>query len=166
MNDFQASNNNPQCQKLAQRLTESAQKTQEFFQAIETDQWDLQVYSEGASWTVRNILAHFVVTEGSITRLVTYILQGLPGVPEDFDIDQFNEREVRCFSMLPVEMVFQRFLERREETITMVSGMSDVDLEKQGRHPWLGVAPVGDMLKLIYRHNQIHQRDIRKALAF
>jgi len=165
MSDSQTTIVNPQCQKLAQRLAESAQKTDEFFREIEPDQWDMQVYSEGANWTVRHILAHFVVTEGSIARLIKYILQGLPGVPENFDIDQFNEREVRCFSIMPVEMILQRFLERREETITLVSGMSDADLEKQGRHPWFGIAPVGDMIKLMYRHNQIHQRDIRKAIA-
>jgi uncharacterized damage-inducible protein DinB len=155
---------NPQCQKIAQRLSDAAQRTQEFFQSIEDDQWYQQVYSEGASWTVRHILAHFVVTEASIARLVKYILEGLPGVPENFDIDKFNEREVKCFSKLPTEMVLQRFLERRAETIEMVSQMEDTDLEKQGRHPWFGIAPVGDMIKLMYRHNQIHQRDIRKVL--
>lgn len=155
---------NPQCQKIAQRLDASGLRTQEFFQSIEDDQWYQQVYSEGANWTVQQILAHFVVTEASIARLVKYILDGLPGVPEDFDIDKFNEREVRCFSKLPIEMVLQRFMERRAETIEMVSKMEDADLEKQGRHPWFGIAPVGAMVKLMYRHNQIHQRDIRKAL--
>jgi len=156
---------NPQCKKISQRLDDAAHRTQEFFQAIEGDQWYVQVYSEGANWTVQQILAHFVVTEASIARLVKYILQGLPGVPEDFDIDKFNEREVRCFSKLPTDMVLQRFLERRAETIELVLEMEDADLEKQGRHPWYGIAPVEDMIKLMYRHNQIHQRDIRKALS-
>jgi len=155
---------NPQCKKIAERLGDAAQRTQEFFDAIEDDQWCEQVYSEGANWTVQHILAHFVVTEASIARLVKYILQGLPGVPEDFDINKFNEREVRCFSKLPTDMVLERFLERRAETIELVSQMEDADLEKQGRHPWFGNAPVGDMIKLLYRHNQIHQRDIRKSL--
>ncbi|HBX71167.1 MAG TPA: hypothetical protein DEH25_17780 [Chloroflexi bacterium] len=156
---------NPQCQKLVERLNESALKTQEFFQSIEGDQWYVQVYTEGANWSVFQILGHFVVTEASIARLIKYILQGLPGVPEDFDMDKFNEREVNCFSKLPIEMVLQRFGERRAETIELIFQMDDADLAKQGRHPWLGVAPVEDMLKLLYRHNQIHQRDIRKVLA-
>ena len=114
---------------------------------------------------MHHILAHFVVTEASIARLVKYILQGNPGVPEDFDIDQYNEREVNCFSKLPVDMVLQRFMERRGETIELVSQMSDDDLEKRGRHPWFGITTVEEMIKLMYRHNQIHQRDIRKVLA-
>jgi hypothetical protein len=43
--------------------------------------------------------------------------------------------------------------------------MSPDDLVRQGRHPWFGETEIGEMLKLIHRHNQLHQRDIRKALA-
>jgi len=155
---------NPRCEKLVERLRASSSRTREFFQAIEPDQWYAQVYTEGACWTVRHILAHFVVTEASIARLVKYILEGNPGVPADFDIDQFNEREVNCFSKLPAEMVLQRFEERRAEMIALVSQMSDADLDRQGRHPWLGMTSVEEMIKLMYLHNQIHQRDIRKTL--
>ena len=62
-------------------------------------------------------------------------------------------------------MILQRFMERRGETIHMIQELSDVDLAIEGRHPWLGVVPVEEMIKLMYRHNQIHQRDIRKTLA-
>jgi hypothetical protein len=110
-------------------------------------------------------LAHFVASEASITRLIKFILQGNPGVPEDFDIDAFNEREIICFAKLPHDMVLQRFMERRGETIQMVLDMSDADLGVEGRHPWLGIAPIEQMIKLMYRHNQIHQRDIRKILT-
>jgi hypothetical protein len=46
-----------------------------------------------------------------------------------------------------------------------MNGLSADDLVKTGRHPWLGIAPLEDMIQLLYRHNQIHQRDIRKLLA-
>jgi hypothetical protein len=39
------------------------------------------------------------------------------------------------------------------------------DLAKQGRHPFLGTASLSDMIKLMYMHNQIHIRDIRRMLA-
>ena len=156
---------NLKCEKLAEKLIASGRKTRDFFQAIEGDDWYQQVYTEGASWSVHQILAHFVASEASVARLVKYILQGNDGVPESFDIDAYNEREVHCFSKLPNDMVLQRFMERRGETIQMVLAMSDADLCTEGRHPWLGIAPVEEMIKLMYRHNQIHQRDIRKILT-
>ena len=155
---------NPNCQRLADRLISSGRKTRDFFEAIEGDDWYQQIYTEGANWSVHQILAHFVASEASIARLVKYILKGNEGVPEDFNIDEFNEREVHCFSKLPNDMILQRFMERRGETIQLVIEMNDADLETQGRHPWLGVVPVEQMIKLMYRHNQIHQRDIRKTL--
>jgi len=157
-------NSNPKCQKLIEKLISSGRKTRDFFQAVEGDDWYQQVYTEGGNWSVHHILAHFVATEASITHLVKYILQGNPGVPENFDIDTYNEREIACFSKLPNDMILQRFMERRGETIQMLQAMSDADLETEGRHPWLGVAPVEEMIKLMYRHNQIHQRDIRRTL--
>jgi hypothetical protein len=42
--------------------------------------------------------------------------------------------------------------------------MSDEDLGREGRHPWLGWDKIGKFLKLVYRHNMIHQRDMRRAL--
>jgi hypothetical protein len=32
----------------------------------------------------------------------------------------------------------------------------------QGRHPFLGRAPLSEIIKIIYRHNQIHLREIRQ----
>lgn len=156
---------NPKCEKLVEKLISSGQKTRDFFQTITGDDWYQQVYTEGANWSVHQILAHFVASEASITRLIKFILQGNPGVPESFDINAHNEKEIVCFSKLPNDMVLQRFMERRGETIQMVMNLTDADLVTEGRHPWLGVAPIEEMIKLMYRHNQIHQRDIRKTLA-
>jgi len=45
-----------------------------------------------------------------------------------------------------------------------VQKMQESDLERKGRHPFLGITTLEEMLKLIYRHTMIHQRDIRRAL--
>jgi hypothetical protein len=43
--------------------------------------------------------------------------------------------------------------------------MAEADFDRVGYHPWFGDTPLENMLKLVYRHNMIHQRDIEKALA-
>jgi len=164
MTTSQAATANPKCKKLIEKLISSGRKTNDFFQIVKGDDWYQQVYSEGANWSVHHILAHFVASEAAIARLVEFVLRGNEGVPEDFNIDAYNEREVSCFSKLPNDMVLQRFMERRGETIQLVMDLDDADLAVEGRHPWLGIVPVEQMIKLMYRHNQIHQRDIRKTL--
>jgi hypothetical protein len=56
------------------------------------------------------------------------------------------------------------FEETRAATLSVIESLSDSDLDRQGRHPWLGVAELEKIIKLIYRHNMLHQRDIQKAL--
>jgi hypothetical protein len=58
--------------------------------------------------------------------------------------------------------LIDQFKRLRQETIELVLNMNTSDLEKQGRHPFFGMAALEDIIKLIYRHGQIHLRDIRK----
>ena len=84
---------NPRCEKLANKLISSGQNTRDFFQAIEGNDWYQQVYTDGANWSVHHILAHFVASETSVTRLVKFILRGNEGVPEGFDIGPYLNAE-------------------------------------------------------------------------
>jgi hypothetical protein len=63
----------------------------------------------------------------------------------------------------PGELLSQYTIQRKK-ICQLVSSMSADDLQRTGRHPFLGVTQVEEMVKLIYRHNQIHLRDIRKIL--
>lgn len=152
-------------ERLSARLRSEGEKTLEFFRALPSDCWETGVYSDGGQWTVRQLLAHFVSAEAGMNELIRVILAGGAGAPEDFDIDLYNQRRVdRLQALSPAELLDQ-FVERRQASAQMTDGLSAADLTRTGRHPWMGIAPVEDILKLLYRHNQIHQRDIRKALS-
>ncbi|MGW8250136.1 MAG: DinB family protein [Anaerolineales bacterium] len=150
---------------LAGRLKDEGLKTQEFFNNMTADQWKSKVYSDGTQWNIHQILTHFVSAEVSFTRLIEDVLKGGEGAPESFDINIFNEEEVYKMRERSVPALIDQYLQARRVNVELVSGLSPDDLQKRGRHPFLGVAPLVDMIKLIYRHNQIHQRDIRKMLA-
>ncbi len=150
---------------LCKRLRSSAEKTQAFFQELTPEQWDEQIYTEGASWTISQIMAHFVMAEDGMMRLVARIVETGEGVPEDFDLDSYNEYKASKLDQTSSDELIEKFLEARQKTIQMVSQFNDEDLEKIGRHPFLGIARVEDILKLMYRHNQIHQREIRETLG-
>jgi hypothetical protein len=153
------------CQHLSRRLQSSLEKTRVFFEKIVTDQWETEIYSEGASWTLKQILVHNVIAEDSMLRLVKGILDGGEGVREDFDLDAYNEYKVDQSEKLTPQELLAEFEHARRETIRVVNGLSDADLETSGRHPWLGVAKIEEIIKLMFRHNQIHIREIRSALG-
>lgn len=150
---------------LVERLSQEGQRTLEFFRATRPDQWDKVVYTEGGQWTVRQVLAHFVATEGSIQRLLKNILDGGPGAPQDFNIDDYNERKVAAMlEATPLDLM-EQFGVLRRQSVELVSGLTPQDLSRTGRHPFLGETDLAEIIKLLYRHNQIHQRDVRKVFA-
>jgi uncharacterized protein (TIGR03083 family) len=152
-------------ERLAGRLLAEGEKTVLFFHNIDKSLFDKQVYSEGGCWTVRQVLAHFAATEEAFALLVVDITAGGAGSPLDFDIDRYNEKMVKQLAGEPVEELISRFRRQRENNAKLVAGLDDQDLEREGRHPFLGQTRLEEIIKLIYRHNQIHQRDLRRAAA-
>ena len=149
---------------LCKRLSRSADKAKAYFSGLSPEQMDQQIYTDGASWTINQIMAHFVMAEDGMMRLVARIVETGEGVPEDFDLDSYNEYKASKLKQTSPDQLIEKFLEAREKTIQMVSKFEDENLEITGRHPWLGIARVEDIIKLMYRHNQIHQREIRDVL--
>jgi len=150
---------------LSERMLSEGQKTLEFFRALTPEQWGLTIYTEGSDWAVRDVLAHFVAAESGIARLVENILSGGAGTPEDFNLNAYNERKVAGFKGVSIEELLAQFASLRENSAALARRLSPEDLLKTGRHPWLGVAAIADILKMMYRHNQIHQRDIRRSVS-
>jgi len=136
--------------QIANRLREKGEETLGFFAGLAAAQWEAEVYTEGVRWTVHAVLCHFVSAERAVVGLVRDVLTGGEGMPEGFDVDAFNAAQVAQLS--------------GREMVALVAGMDDSDLERVGRHPYFGVDKVERFLKLVYRHNMIHERDVRKAL--
>lgn len=150
---------------LAERLRTDGEKTVQFFRGLAPHDWEAIVYGEGAAWQVRQVLAHFVSAEAANRQVVADIQKGGGGAPADFQIDQFNASEVeRLLQATPGELL-DAFTGLRQLTVELVGAMDESDLARTGRHPFFGVAPLEEIIKLIYRHTQIHLRDIRRSLA-
>jgi hypothetical protein len=151
-------------ERLAEKLLNEGERTLAFFRAMDHDDLDVPIYSDGTQWAARQILAHFVATEDSLGRLIENILSGGPGAPENFRIDEYNEKKVAKLRDIPLEKLLQDFQALRIKSANRVALMQASELEITGRHPYLGVASLEDIIKLIYRHNQIHIRDLRREL--
>lgn len=149
---------------IERRLLEEGEKAVEFFRRLAPTDWEQTVYTTGGRWRVREVLCHFVSAEETFAYYGRQILQGGEGAPEGFKIDEFNETQVGGMAHRQPGELIEAFGRRRRETMEMLRGMADADLDRQGRHPWFGRAPLEQMLKLVYRHNMLHIRDIRRAL--
>ena len=149
---------------LAERLKKEGEKVSTYFTGLTDEQWLTEVYTEGTTWTIRNILAHFVTSERGLLKLFERVRQGGLGASEDFSIDHYNARQQKKTKDVPVAELLKQFSEVRAETVDWTSKLSEDELAIEGRHPFLGQVTLLEMLKMIYLHNQLHFRDIRKLV--
>lgn len=151
--------------ELAERLKTEGEKFVGIFSALTADQWQAEVYTEGETWTVRNVLAHFVTSERGLVKLFESIRQGGVGATDDFSIDRYNaEQQEKTKDLTPAELV-EQYKEVRANSVEWVSGLKDEELETKGRHPFLGETVLREMIKMLYLHNQIHYRDLKKVIS-
>ncbi len=149
---------------LVKRLRDEGQRTGAFFATLEPDAWEQVVYTTGSQWTARLVLAHFVSAERGFHRLIADVRRGGEGAARDFDLDAFNESEVATWQPALPAQVLDAFHLTRDRTVVLARELDRGELERQGFHPWFGRVELREMLKLIYRHNQIHLRDVRRAV--
>lgn len=150
--------------KLAARLEKEGQKVLDYFNALTDEQWYTEVYTEDQIWTIRHVLAHFVASERGLLKLFESIREGGLGASEDFSIDYYNARQQEKSKGLTPQELLEQFADVRADTVKWVTRLSDEDLAKEGRHPFMGQVQLFEMLKMLYLHNQIHFRDFRKMV--
>ncbi len=149
---------------LADRLKKEGEKVITYFNNFTDKQWDTEVYTEGSTWTVRDVLAHFVTSERGLHKLFESICEGGFGASDDFSIDRYNARQQEKSKDLSPAELLKQFADVRADMANWVSDLSQEDLAIEGRHPYLGQVQLIEMIKMIYLHNQIHLRDFRKLL--
>lgn len=150
--------------ELAEKLKSEGEKFIGIFSNLTDEQWKTEVYTEGELWTIRNVLSHFVTSERGLVKLFESIRRGGAGAADDFSIDRYNAaQQEKTKELTPAELL-EQYKELRASSITWVLGLKDEDLEIKGRHPFLGETVIREMLKMLYLHNQIHYRDLKKVL--
>ena len=150
--------------ELAEKLKVEGEKIITIFSEFGEGEWDREVYTEGTTWTVRNILSHLVTSERGLIKLFERIRHGGEGASLDFSIDRYNaSMQARNQDLTEVELLNQ-YQDVRANSIVWVSNLKDEELEIKGRHPFLGVTTIREMIKMLYIHNQTHYRDVKKIL--
>jgi len=150
--------------ELADKLKNEGERLAKFFAELTDEQWTQDVYTEGTTWSVRHVLSHFVTSERGLVRLFESIRQGGAGATDDFSIDRYNEaQQEKTKEFTPAELL-EQYREARANSVTWVSGLKDEELEIKGRHPFLGETVIREMVKMLYLHNQLHYRDMKRAI--
>lgn len=150
--------------ELAEKLKTEGERMVSIFSGIRDDQWNQEVYTEGTTWTIRNILSHFVTSERGLVKLFEQIRQGGAGSADDFSIDRYNAAMQARTKELPPAELLEQYKQVRANSVNWVSGLNENELEITGRHPFLQTTTMREMIKMLYIHNMTHYRDMKKAI--
>ena len=150
--------------QLQSRLTRARSGLLSLLDDLAPAQWQTPVYSEGEMSRVIDIVNHLADAESGMLRNLQNIVAGGEGVPADFDRDRYNDSRLRkTRERTPAEL--RRLLDaNRAGVLAFLEGLTDADLERQGRHAMLEIMSVEQQLKIISLHEKDHTRDIRQAL--
>ncbi|MGZ9221354.1 MAG: DinB family protein [Anaerolineales bacterium] len=150
--------------ELAGKLKSEGEKFLVIFASLTDEQWETEVYTEGSTWTIRNLLSHFVTSERGLVKLFEQIRQGGAGSSQDFSIDRYNaSMQARTKDSAPRELL-EQYKSARAESVAWVSGLKESELELTGRHPFLGPTVILEMIMMLYLHNQFHYRDMKRVI--
>ncbi|MEY2817627.1 MAG: hypothetical protein RL275_1090 [Chloroflexota bacterium] len=150
--------------ELAEKLKTEGERMVAFFSELKEDQWTNEVYTEGTTWSICNVLSHFVTSERGLVKLFERIRTTGEGAADDFSIDRYNASQQDKTKDLPPADLLEQYKQVRADSVQWVSGLKDEDLEIKGRHPFLGETVIREMVKMLYLHNQLHYRDVKRAL--
>lgn len=151
-------------QKIAEKLILEGEKVELFFLNLTESQLKIYVHLDDQKWQIKDVLAHFVSAEKSFQFLCENIRNGGQGTPDDFSINEFNNSQVKKMkNIVPADLI-DLFRETRAYTVNWIKGVSERDLILTGRHPAMGDASLGEMIRMIYLHNQMHMRDLKAAI--
>ena len=152
-------------QGLIARLERGQRKTSEAFGSLTTAQWQRPIYDDPATWTARNLLAHFLSSERVLLSLCQDVAGGGPGAPEGFDFDAFNAEQQLLFEDLRPAALIDQLEAARTQTLDWLRKLEDSQLDRIGRHPALGEVSLETMILAIYGHQLMHMRDLQSSLA-
>jgi hypothetical protein len=149
---------------LADKLKSEGEKFYTLFAGLTDEQWQTEVYTEDQTWTIRNVLAHFVTSERGLVKLFERIRTSGEGSSDDFSIDRYNAAQQRKTQEISPQGLLEQYKAVRSDSVAWTLSLEESDLEIQGRHPFLEMTTLREMIKMLYLHNIIHYRDMKKVL--
>jgi hypothetical protein len=147
--------------ELVARLRKGGRKTAEILGGLSDDQWQAVLYEGPPTWTVRDLLAHFLSAEEGLLRVAQDIAAGGPGAPEGFDYDGYNASEQARLAGLSPHALLADLAEVRQTAIEWVAELDETALDRTGHHPALGEVTLETVISAIYGHQLMHMRELQ-----
>jgi len=150
--------------EIKTRLTVVREDLYATLNGLTEEQWSVKSYSEGSEWRVVDVLRHVADSERGMTALMVQIQAGGEGVPEDFDLNRWNQRAVDKVSGRSPQELLDGIITSRAALLAFIDSLEDGDQNKKGRHGSMKIMTIEEICRLIADHEALHLAGIREAL--
>jgi uncharacterized damage-inducible protein DinB len=146
-------------------LNHTREELLEVIGQMDTADWDRAAQSVEGGWTVKQALLHLATSESGQILTGKAIAAGQPTVPDDFDLNRYNKRQVeKNQAKQPPEILFG-MAESRQKLLAFLDEVSAEDLEQRGKHARGDVISLEQLFYRIGEHEAEHTAEIKKALG-
>lgn len=127
--------------------------------------WEQQIYSDGAQWTVRQLLLHLMISNAGQNKLIMGIASGKEMIPPDYDLERYNKRSVEKQAEVTPEQARAALAESHHALLAWLDSVDDAVLDIIGRDVTLEMVTIEYMLEVVASHATDHAADIAKLVA-
>jgi hypothetical protein len=92
------------------------------------------------------------------------IVAGKGGVPDDFDLNRYNDALNKKMENLNTEQIKTMWEENRKDLIDFLDDLKSTDFDKSGRHPVGRIFTIYEYFEIIVGHVLKHIEEIEKSL--
>ncbi|MHA2102933.1 MAG: DinB family protein [Candidatus Hodarchaeales archaeon] len=151
-------------EELNKKLSRIRNDFLELIGNLSIEEQNQRISPKEESWTILDTVKHLYEAEDGMTRLMTGILGGSEGVPQDFDLNRWNRRIVEKMTEKTLEMMLSGLKDSRQRLLDFLMTLEEPDFERKGRHGTLKVMTIEEILNLIGDHEKNHLDKIKDAL--
>ena len=132
--------------------------------SLNEDQLNRKVKDKSAGWTAIEIFRHLANSERGLTKQMQSIVAGKGGVPNDFDLNRYNDVSNKKMQELNTDQIKAMWQENREELIKFLDELKPGDFDKSGRHPVGRIFNIYGYFEIIVGHILKHMEQIELGL--
>ncbi|MBI5566497.1 MAG: DinB family protein [Chloroflexi bacterium] len=152
-------------QVLHDHLIRTREQLLEVVGQLQPEDWAKVVQSTEGGWTVKQALLHLATSETGQIDTGKAIAAGQPTVPDDFDLNRYNNRQVEKHKDRQPGEILSAMAESRQKLMAFLEEVSEDALDKRGKHARGDVISLEQLFYRIGEHEADHAAEIKRALA-
>jgi hypothetical protein len=146
--------------EIRQRLLEDRRATLSLLGRLGAD--EAQRRPRPDAWSIKDHVAHLSAVEDAVIAFARRVLEEERPVAGSYDVDAWNARQQAMRADLTWEETLAELSAVRERLLIMLEDVPEEALGRIGSHPvWGEPITLGSVLRVPYRHEPSHRREIK-----